>query len=398
MGQTSLPTADPKEGLSARQRYDRRVLILFAALAGASIGISVLLYVLAEGVTSYELASSVLGGLTLSFLVAGVPIYLRYRKNSLTPGRRILRLIVILSIAVTVVSMLATVLASIYAPDVVEFERLSLGELLLAGVFMAITLFITFMITCYAALVVAFGIVGVMVALERLTTPWTLGQIVRLSGTEKPSLRSRTIKWLFDIPDVLDTRTLCLKPTGPRKRVLLSDLRAPVLWQLIFGFVLGIYISLNPFVSDRSSSAMLSMFSLLASASTLFPFLILPWFIFSRLGAGIAGQTKQFTLYNGIRSRVVQSYFAIGTIIILIRLSIEEIAVAIEAYAAAFSAFMGAVLVSALISTFVYLNYFENDLAEDVVEGLKGTEVQVTASTLTSRGEDSTRWHQSPNR
>ena len=323
------------------------------------------------------MASSTLGGLTFSFLVVGIPVYVRCRKKSLTPRRRILRTITILSVTMTAVSMAATALASVYAPDVVEFEKLTMEDLLLTGAFMATTLFITFIIVCYAMLVAALGIVGVIVAMERLVTPWILGQIVRLSWTKKPSLLGRTIRWLFVIPDVLDTRTLSLNPTEPRKRVLPSDLRAPVLWQLIFGFVLGIYISFNPFVSDRSPSALLSTFTLLATASTLLPFMILPWFLFRRLGAGIMGQTKQFALYEGIRSRVFRSYFAIGTIIILIRLSIQEIAVAFEIYAAAFAAFMCAVLVSALLSTFVYLNYFENDLVEDVVEGSREIEVRV---------------------
>ena len=379
MDKISLPSAEAKDAFSARLRFDRRILLLFAVLAALSIGISTSLYLLADGTTAYELLSSVLGSLTLSFMAVGIPFYVRHRKSSLTPRKRILRTIGILSVAMTAISMAATVLASIYAPDVVEFEKMSIVDLLLFGAFMATTLFMTFVATCYATLMVAFGIVGVMVALERLATPWILGQLIRLNGTEKSSLLGRMVKWLFNIPDVLDTRTLSLNPTEPRKRISLSDLKAPVLWQLVFGFVLGIYISFNPFISDRSPSALLSMFTLLASASTLFPFLILPWFLYRRLGASILGQAKQFTLYDGIRTRVFRSYFAVGTIIIIVRLSIQELAVAFETYVAAFAAFMGAVLVSALLSTFVYMNYFENDLAEDVVEASRETEVRIVA-------------------
>jgi hypothetical protein len=227
--------------------------------------------------------------------------------------------------------------------------------------------------------VAAFGIVGILVAMERIITPWILVQIFRSGKTGKPSLLSQMIRWVFAIPDVLDTKSLALRPAEPRKHVLLSDLKAPVIWQLIFGFVLGIYVSFNPFISDRSPSALVTMFSMLATASTLFPFLILPWFLFRRLGAGIAGQTKQFTLYDGIRSRIFRSYFAIGTIIILVRLSFKEVAVAIPTYATGFSTFMSAMLVSALLSTFVYFAYFENDLASDVIDGLRGTEVLVVA-------------------
>ena len=352
---------------------------MFAVLAMSLTCITVFLSLVAEGVTTYELASSILGDLILSFLAVGVPVYLRHRKGGFITQRRILRNIAILSVIATTLMMSAIALASIYAPDAVEFDRLSVTELLVIGVSMSAALFATFIVIFYAVLVAVFGIVGVLVALERLLIPRMLVQVARLGRAEKPSLPDRAAKWLFNIPDVLDTRTLGLNPTEPRKRVLLSDLRAPVLWQLSFGFVLGIYVSFNPFLSDRSPAALLAMFSLLATASTLFPFLILPLLLFRRLGAGIAAQTKRFTLYDGIRSRIFRSYFAIGTIVIIVRLSIQEIAVSLEVYAAAFAVFMGAVLASALLSTFVYLNYFENGVAEDVIEELRGTEVQVTA-------------------
>jgi hypothetical protein len=379
MGKTALPPAEIRDTPSARRRFDRTVLLLFAVLAILSICIACASYLLADRTDTYELESSVLGSITLSFMAVGIPVYIRHRKSGLTAKKRVFRTIARLSIAMTVVSMVVTVLATIYAPDVFGFERMSWVALLLAGAFIAISLFATFMVMCYAALVTYFGVVGVMVAVERLVTPTILDQIVSLSAREKPSLFGRTIRWLFDIPSVLDTSTLILSPGEPRKRVFWSDLKAPVLWQLVFGFVLGIYISFNPFISDRSPSALLSMFTLLASASILFPFLILPWFLFMRLGASIKGQTKQFTLYDGIRTRVFRSYFAVGTIVIIVRLSIQEIAVAFETYTAAFAAFMVVVLMSALISTFVYMNYFENDLAEDVIEESRGTKVQVVA-------------------
>jgi len=377
MGETALPQTDANDTLSARQRFDRKILLLFIVLAVTSVGIPSSLYLVTERTTAYQLVSSALGGLAFSFLVVGIPVYFRYRRSSLTSHRSIFRFIAILSIPLTAVTMLAIALASIYAPDVVEFERLSVMELLFIGVPMAASLFMTYLIMCYAVLVAASGVVGVLVALERLTIPRILGQVLRTSETWKPSLLGRAVKYLFNIPDVLDTRTLTIDPAEPRRRILLSDLRAPVLWQLSFGFILGIYISFNPFISDRSPEALLTMFSTLAIASALFPFLILPWFLFRRLGAGIVGQTKQFTLYDGVRSRVLRSYFAIGTIVIIVRLSIQEIAVAFETYVAAFSAFMGTVFLSALLSTFVYLNYFENTLTADVVEGVRETEVRI---------------------
>src|SRR5512137_1471973 len=85
MGQAALQPAVPKDTFSARRRFDKKILILFAVLATFSIGISASLYLFTEGTTIYELASSVLGLLTFSFLVVGIPVYIRYRKSGLTP-------------------------------------------------------------------------------------------------------------------------------------------------------------------------------------------------------------------------------------------------------------------------------------------------------------------------
>ena len=356
---------------------DRNVLLLFAVLAGISIVGSAALHLPADEVDLYGFVSSALGGLSLSFLVVGVPVYFRHRTRSLTPRRTILRWIAAVSVAITAVMALSIALAAVYAPDLVHFDGVSAGELLVGAVLIVVILFIIDFVLCMSSLLVAFGVVGVLSALERRYTVWTLRQIARLGTSKGFSMADRAVKWLFNIPGVLDTKTLSVRPQEPRGRVSISDLKAPVLWQLIFGFVLAVYISFNPFFSDRSPEALLRLFSLLTSASILIPLIILPWFMFRRLGAGLSGQTRQFTLYEGIRSRMFQSYFAVGTIVILVRLSIQEIAVALEYFVFAFAAFMITLFISASVITFVYLNYFENKLTEDIVEGLRGTEVQV---------------------
>jgi hypothetical protein len=97
------------------------------------------------------------------------------------------------------------------------------------------------------------------------------------------------------------------------------------------------------------------------------PVVVLPWFVYKRLGASIKGLTKPFTLFNGIRARIFQSYLASGTIVILVRLSFSEVAVAFSSYLSGFAAFTASLLGVSLICTFVYINYFENDLVEDIL-------------------------------
>jgi hypothetical protein len=283
----------------------------------------------------------------------------------------------VLSAASATILVVFIGIAAIYYPDLVQTDLSSAGEVVLVGVAIAIASFLGFFVSYLVLYLTAIGAVGVLTAIERSLAPRVMKKVSRLSGNDKLSLFDRATRWLFDIPDVLDTKTLSMSVTEPRTRVTLSDLKTPVFWQLLFGFVLGIYISFNPFISDRSPAALLSLFSLLTSASLLFPFLILPWFLLKKLGVSITGQTKHFTLYNGLRSRMFQSYFAVGTIFILVRVSFQEIAVALDVYVAAFATFMVVLLGSSLVSTFVYLNYFENPLAEDIARRLRGTEVKV---------------------
>jgi MFS family permease len=380
MGSTEPASSATKDSATARLKSDRRLLLLFGVLAIISIAASVVSFSFIEGATLRDLASLVLGSLAGSFTIAGIPAYLRNRKNSLVSKRRVMRWMIVASLAVTVATIVGLALASIYAPDVVPFNESSFAAYLLMGVVLFVALFIAFFVLCIGAFLAVFGTIGVMCAVERSLASWTLRRIAHLSSDKKPSMTTRGLRWLFNVPDVLDTTTLSLRPAKPRTRVYKADLKTPVLWQLLFGFILAIYLSFNPFVSDRSSAALMNIFSLLTTASFLIPLIILPWFLFTRLGAEIRGQVKPFTLYHGIRSRVLQSYMAVGTIVIFVRLSIQDISIALEAYVAAFAAFMIVLLGAALLSTFVYYNYFENILAQDIIEGLRGTDLRIEDS------------------
>lgn len=231
-----------------------------------------------------------LGGLSVSFTIVGVPAYFQHRRTRLTPRRTALRWVVAVSVVITAALIIFIAWAAVYAPELVRFDGASTRVFVLGMVLAVVVLFMVSLIMCTMSLLVAFGVVGVLSALERRHTAWALRLIARLRLSKGFSLANRTVKWLFNIPDVLDTKTLSVCPQEPRRRVSLSDLKAPVLWQLVFGFVFGIHISFNPFFSDRSPEALLRLFSLLTSASILIPLIILPWLPFRRLGDAAASR------------------------------------------------------------------------------------------------------------
>mgnify|MGYP001765328181 CR=1 FL=1 len=350
--------------IDERFKVDKTILVIFSAFAAVSLSIPPAALLLVDDLSLLDAVSRLLGGLTTSFLLAGIHATRYYGKRGSVPMRRIMRYAVMAASA-----MMLTLIAGIAVTDgfqsvFLEMPTLTTAQQVFAGTVLAVVLLIVFFFVLMVGVVTAFGVVGVMCALERRLTAWTLERLVRSEGRERRLVIDRVLTWFFDIPEVLDTRTLTISPSEPKKSVGWSDIKAPVAWQLFFGAVLAIYISFNPFLSDRSPAALVGIFSILSSAAILIPFVILPWFIFRKLGARIKGQVKEFSLFNGIRARVLQSYLAIGTIVVLVRMSISRISM--ETYLAAFASFALFLLIVSVLTTFVYLGYFENDLSDDI--------------------------------
>jgi hypothetical protein len=141
-----------------------------------------------------------------------------------------------------------------------------------------------------------------------------------------------------------------------------QDFRKAVLWQFFFGLVLVIYISFSPFLLDYVN--MQQLFSISSISTTFIPLLILPWFIYLKLDAKIRGPVKDFKLFNGLSSRMFQTLVAFGTILLLIRMALRnpEFVEVMFSFVMFFIFFIPGVF----IGTFVYFNYFQNDLASDI--------------------------------
>ncbi len=136
---------------------------------------------------------------------------------------------------------------------------------------------------------------------------------------------------------------------------------------MIFGFVVTVLITLNPFLLRENSLE--NLFGIAGTISLGVPLLVLPWFIFLRLDAYIKGPVRDFKLYNGLKSRTTQTLVTFGTLILIIRLAFETIDFQqwFFAFVNGYLTFLGSVI----IIVFVYFNYFENDLARDIANKYK---------------------------
>ena len=94
--------------------------------------------------------------------------------------------------------------------------------------------------------------------------------------------------------------------------------------------------------------------------------MVLPWLALLALRGRTKGVRKDFLLFNGIRSRILQTFVALGTIVVFIRLAIQEFDPAV--LLTSFLGYYSTLSLLAIFFTFIYFNYYEQDLTEDIRE------------------------------
>lgn len=352
-------------GTGSRLKSDRKLLRIFFILLVVLTAMVTLAYVALHVGPPDQLVGTLLAGITVSFLISGILSYFKYRGSSLIPGKQITGWILRVDLFLSLVSTASVFIAFHFFSFPLGPEPFtSSTQEAVAAVAAFIGLFVGFLATILAEVAIAFGAIGVMSAVERRLAPGILLEITRLEDKKKLTTTDYVIRWLFAIPDIIDTRLLDVHPAPRRPFVKWRDMFRPLEWQLLFGAIFALYISLNPFIAGRNGNTLAAVFSVMTNGAVLIPVVILPWFALHRLGAGIGGAKKEFTLFNGIRSRLLQTFFAVGTLLLLARVLISG--TDIGAFIIGFSSFMATLLLLSLLCTFVYLNYFENDLVDDI--------------------------------
>jgi hypothetical protein len=357
-----------------RQKTDKRILIFFIF-----IFILIPLFTLAGAIYSgdFNLGSiipSILGGVVIAFFSTGFLAFKYHRRRGIISTKKVFKLFakvsIIIGIGFAIGMFFLLTQTSILQDPPVEGDTLMMiamfVALFIAGI---LAVFLGFLIL----LLVGFGMMGVMSALVRLKTADFLVEITKITPNIKEKKKKEDKKtymgyiwlgWAFDIPEVLDTKTLTINRGEPKDKIPWSIFKKAVLWQMFFGFVIVIYISFSPFLLDLMD--MMSLFSIASNISTFIPLFILPWFIYLRLDAKIEGPVKDFKLYDGLSSRMFQTLFAFSTIILIVRLALEKSE--IRSVLSSFASFYIFFVVGVLIFTFIYFNYFENDLALDIAK------------------------------
>lgn len=210
------------------------------------------------------------------------------------------------------------------------------------------------------------GFVGVLHLFMVGLIPLDLRWVKRI--TRRGHLKARILAWVLLIPEHLDTGSLTIRMPEREREFPWKRFWNAMAWMVAFNILVAIYISLNPFF--LRSASLEELIGFMTSGFIIVPIVVLPWLVTERLDARIEGPVKDFRLFEGIRSRLVRTFLALGTLMIFIRFAVEDIAPERIMYN-----FGGFFLFSFLLLftiNFIYFNYFEYELARTIVERLPG--------------------------
>ena len=348
-------------------RIDKRILIFF--------GIWFIMAIIITLVVGYVIGFSQVNELITIFIVftigaffmTGFLAFIYYGKTKIISTKRVM--IWLLKISLIIGLVFAVVLLLYVISQ--EVEDISSIEM----VFMFIALYIggisVSLITFFMFFFFGFGLMSFLSVFIRRKTPDFLVEITKITPNTSDSAKKRDKKtyrgykwlaWAFGIPDVLDTRTLTINEIKRRHKFPWSAFKKAMFWQLFFSLVIVVYISFSPFLWDFAD--MQDLFGNSSTGTAFIPFLIIPWFIYLRLDVKIKGPVKDFHVFDGLSSRMFQTIVAFGTILLLIRMALKNPAILQVMYS--FVIFFIFFFAGIFIVTFVYFNYFEDDLAQDI--------------------------------
>ena len=210
--------------------------------------------------------------------------------------------------------------------------------------------------------VMCMGLVGMIYLSTVGFAPPFLRRVRNLTAGDK--WYGSALEWLFFIPDNLDTGTLAATAPVVEEEFPWARFKRAVAWQTIFALLIAILVSLNPFLLDVVTIE--TLFNIMNNAHVIVPMLFLPVLVVLRLRVRIEGPVKDFHLYIGIRTRLVRTFLAIGSLVLFIRLALKDLDLEMVVLNLMGYFFIAITIISAF--TWLYFNFVENQLAFKVVE------------------------------
>ena len=340
---------------------DRRTVWLFEIVFSSIFAVVLISGLYYGGISLISIMSTLFLILTVSFIITGLLAFKHHHRRGMISTKRVLKWFAAISFCSAIDATVP--LYVLISADAQDSTRVLISTV---SVYMSMVLAIFLILLLF--MLAGFGVFGLLFALQRRYTAGYLVKVkditsrTRSTSKKKGGIEYRGLQWLFAIPDVLDSDSLTFDEVKPRKQFPLKVFGVALLLEVFFSAILSVYVSLNPFLFEMGGFQ--ELFSLSSSLSIFIPIFIIPWFLYLRLNARIRGPVKDFKLFDGIQSRMLGSLAIFGTLIVFIRYALRDI----DAWLilGSFALFYFFFIIVSVVFTFVYFNYFEDDLAMTV--------------------------------
>jgi hypothetical protein len=351
---------------------ERRLLYLFFGLlfflwSGVIVGAY-----LSGDWSMRPLIEDLIGSINFACFIMAIFLVGKFKGFGIRPFRRMWRDILYISLIsamlVTLVFMLdVTNVIDIGLPDEEFTEATTNWQMVLVSIIIYLIFFIIILAIMGLTTLIMMGFVGVIGLFTVGLIPLDLRWVKRI--TMRGHFKAKVLAWLLLIPDNLDTGTLTIK--APEREVEFPWKRFwnALAWMVAFNILVAIYVSLNPFFLRTSTIE--ELVNLMTSGFIIVPIIVIPWLITERLDARIEGPVKDFKLYEGIRSRLLRTFLALGTLMIFVRFAVEDIALERILYNLGGYILFSFVILFAI--TFIYFNFYEYELARVIADRLPWT-------------------------
>ncbi len=349
---------------------ERRLLYIYLGILFFIWAVDIIQAIVTNDWSLWTFGNNMLSGILFASFFVGFVFTRRFWNQGIVPARRIIIMLLKLSLIVGLFVVMIFSLILAYYPEEAfgedEFDELSDVELIGMMIVMFFMGFLFGFVGLLFMMVVGMGFVGAVVMFEVGLTPVMIRRVRGITTSD--DIEAGILAWFLLIPENLDTGTLSV--TRPVKEDVFPKSRFyhAISWQIMISLIIALSLSLNPFVPETISPS--QILNLLTNANIIVPLIILPALLYLRLRVRIEGPVKDFRVYKGIQSRLLRTFFAFGTIIIILRLAMEDVTSQDFLISFAGYAFISGGII--VFFTWLYYNFFEEYAAFKVIERVPG--------------------------
>ncbi len=361
---------EKEASVKVRDKYEIKIRKLFYVLLLLFFIWVVYIFTVRWDGDLFDLINPILNGLVTIFLVIGSFSLIFHRKYGKFNTMKVIEVVIGISLVLTFVTMIGGY--SLYSPFLLPVFKEYISRLgyFIMPVVTFFVLFLSYLTGFILLLLQSFGLGSILMIFQRSYFNKIIKDIRKMAEVNEKErdfwsgVYHSFLRWIFDIPKVLDTSEIAIERKVINEKFSWKNFGQAFFLESILAVVFAIYISLNPLLLAQRTLG--ELFALASAVSYFIPIIVIPLFIFKKLNVKIKGPAADFFLFEGARSRLMGLILALGTIVLFLRLALRTFdpEILIDSFLFYFAGF----IMNTFFITFVYFNYFEELLAEDILD------------------------------